>query len=148
MKLSGLLVLLFALFLGCQNHKPKPQPPNISWTTLDEPPLYPDCPMENPEDNLSCFAKTLQERLDQRFVSNGMSNIEIIDTLFVTLKVDTVGQLSVLGYQYSNKKPVLPMVYSSVEDVITSLPRFQPAFKTNLEIPVEVQWTLPVMISQ
>jgi len=104
--------------------------------------------MENPDDNLSCFAKTLQERLDQRFVSNGMSNIEIIDTLFVTLKVDTVGQLSVLGYQHSNKKPVLPKVYSSVEEVITSLPRFQPAFKTNLEIPVEVQWTLPVVISQ
>jgi hypothetical protein len=77
-----------------------------------------------------------------------MSNIEILDTLFITLKVDTLGQLSILGYKHSDKERVLPKVYSSVEDVITSLPRFQPAFKTNLEIPVEVQWTLPVAISQ
>jgi len=148
MKISALLVLLFTPFIGCQNPQPKPQSPNINWTTLDEPPLYPDCPMENPEDNLNCFTKTLQERLDNKFKMSALSNIKMMDTLFVTLKVDTVGQLSILGYKHSNKERVLPKVYSSVEDVITSLPRFQPAFKTNLEIPVEVQWTLPLTISQ
>lgn len=115
---------------------------------MDEPPLYPDCPMENPEDNLNCFVKTLQERLDKELKMSVMSNINMMDTLFVTLKVDTAGQLSILGYKHSNRERVLPKVFSSVEDVITSLPRFQPAFKTNLEIPVEVQWTLPVAISQ
>lgn len=142
------MIMTIALFFGCTQPNPKPKIPNVNWTPLDEPPLFLGCPTENPKDNLNCFAKTLQEQLDQRFVSNSMSNIEILDTLFVTLKVDTLGQLSILGYKHSNKERVLPKVYSSVEDVITSLPRFQPAFKTNLEIPVEVQWTLPVAISQ
>ena len=34
------------------------------------------------------------------------------------------------------------------EEVIATFPLFQPAFKTNLEVPVEVQWTLPVAISK
>lgn len=142
------MLMTIALFFGCAQPNPKPQIPNVSWTPLDEPPLFLDCPTENPKDNLNCFTKTLQEKLDQKLIPNGLSRTEIMDTLFVTLKVDTVGQLSILGYSQSNMNTVLPKVYSSVEDVITSLPRFQPAFKTNLEIPVEVQWTLPVVISQ
>ena len=148
MKISGLFLLLIFFFFGCQNAKPKPQPPNINWTTLDEPPLYPECPKDNPVENLYCFAEILQDRLDQKFLKDDIVNVETIDTLFVTLKVDTIGQLSVLGYSHANKELVFPVVYSSVEDVIASLPRFFPAFKTNLEIPVEVQWTLPVAISQ
>ena len=148
MKVSGILVLFFFFFLGCQNPNPKPQAPNINWTTLDEPPLYPDCPIDNAKTNMECFAKILQEKLDGISHKRGLSFRKNSDTLYITLHVDTLGQLSVLTYKLSSKKTVLPFAISEIKNVISTLPRFQPAFKTNLEIPVEVKWSLPVVISQ
>ena len=39
-------------------------------------------------------------------------------------------------------------IFYAIEEVIASLPLLQPAFKTNLEVPVEAQWILPVAISK
>jgi len=72
---------------------------------------------------------------------------ELNDTIYVTLKVDTLGQLSVVNYSYSDQLQILPAVFTTFDEVVTTLPLFQPAFKTNLEVPVEIQWTLPVAIS-
>ncbi|MDA0779959.1 MAG: hypothetical protein O2810_03295 [Bacteroidetes bacterium] len=132
------------IVIGCTSPKTKPQAPNINWTAMDEPPLFPDCPKEDVQQNWNCFTDVLQIKLKNRLLSKPMSSLDLIDTLFVTLKVDTIGQLSVMGY--SNKNNLSPMVYSSVEEVVASLPKFQPAFKTNLEVPVEVHWILPVAI--
>ena len=72
---------------------------------------------------------------------------ELNDTIYVTLKVDTLGQLSVVNYSYSDQLQILPAVFTTFDEVVATLPLFQPAFKTNLEVPVEIQWTLPVAIS-
>ncbi len=114
---------------------------------MDEPPLYPDCPKDNTKENWSCFTQIIQNKLNKKFASNRISDIEL-DTLYVTLKVDTIGQLSIMGYSNTKQGSIPLLVFSSVEEVVASLPRFQPAFKTNLEIPVEVHWTLPVAISK
>lgn len=148
MKVSGILILLFFFFLGCQNPNSTPHAPNINWTTLDEPPLFLDCPMDNAKINMECFAKTLQEKLVGISHKKGLSFRKNPDTLYITLHVDTLGQLSVLTYKLSSKKTVLPFAISEIKNVISTLPRFQPAFKTNLEIPVEVKWSLPIVISQ
>ena len=73
---------------------------------------------------------------------------ELNDTLYVTLKVDTLGQLSVVNFKDSAQLQSSPVVLTSFEEVVASLPLFQPAFKTNLEVAVEVQWTLPIAISK
>jgi hypothetical protein len=59
---------------------------------------------------------------------------------FVTLKVDTLGQLHVLG-ELKKLRPTYSgcLYFTAFEDVVRiRLPLFQPAFKTNLEVPVEV----------
>ena len=140
-----LLALLFCI--GCSSPKTKPQAPNVNWTEMDEPPLYPDCPKDNTEENWSCFTEIIQNKLDKKFDSDLISPVKL-DTLYVSLKVDTIGQLSIMGYSNTKQGSIPPLVFSSVEEVVASLPRFQPAFKTNLEIPVEVHWTLPVAISE
>ena len=113
---------------------------------MDEPPIYLDCPKDDVIQNWSCFIKIIETKLENKFLSKHISSSELIDTLFVTLKVDTIGQLSIKGFTNNKKSTISPKVLSSVEEVVASLSKFQPAFKTNLEVPVEVHWMLPVAI--
>lgn len=148
MKIRELFLTITLLFFACTTPKPKPQAPNINWTQLDEPPLFPDCPQDDVKLNWDCFGKTLQNKLDAKWATDKLSFGELNDTLYVTLKVDTLGQLSVVNYKNSAQLQSSPAILTAFEEVVTSLPLFQPAFKTNLEVPVEVQWTLPVAISK
>jgi hypothetical protein len=140
-----LVVLFFSIC--CSSPKTNLQTPNIKWTDMDEPPLYNGCPKDSAKENWSCFTEIIQNKLNKKFTSNRISPVDI-DTLFVALKVDTIGHLSITGYSNTKQGSIPPLVFSSVEEVVASLRRFQPAFKTNLEIPVEVHWTLPVAISK
>ena len=148
MKIWELFLTITLLFFACTTPKPKPQAPNINWTQLDEPPLFPDCPQDEVKLNWDCFGKTLQNKLDAKWATDKLSFGELNDTLYVTLKVDTLGQLSVVNYKNSAQLQSFPAILAAFEEVVASLPLFQPAFKTNLEVPVEVQWTLPVAISK
>lgn len=147
MKLWRFLLMVFLFSVGCISPKTKLKAPNVNWTEMDEPPVYPDCPKNNTKENLTCFTQILQNKLDKKFASDRISSVSR-DTLYVTLKVDTIGKLLVMGYSNTKQGSISPMVFSYLEEVIASLPRFQPAFKTNLEVPVEVYWTLPVAISE
>ena len=144
MKFWQLFLVSFLFIIGCTSPKTKPQAPNINWTEMDEPPIYLDCPKDDIIQNWNCFTVLIQTKLENKFRLNRISSLELMDTLFVKLKVDTIGQLSVTGY--SNKNNISPEIFSSVEEVVASLSKFQPAFKTNLEVPVEVHWMLPVAI--
>ena len=148
MKIWELFLTITLLFFACTTPKPKPQAPNINWTQLDEPPLFPDCPQDDVKLNWDCFGKTLQNKLDAKWATDKLSFGELNDTLYVTLKVDTLGQLSFVNYKNSAQLQSFPAILAAFEEVVASLPLFQPAFKTNLEVPVEVQWTLPVAISK
>jgi hypothetical protein len=148
MKIWELFLTITLLFFACTTPKPKPQAPNINWTQLDEPPLFPDCPQDDVKLNWDCFGKTLQNKLDTKLATDKLSFGELNDTLYVTLKLDTLGQLSVVNYKNSAQLQSSPAILTAFEEVVASLPLFQPAFKTNLEVPVEVQWTLPVAISK
>ena len=147
MKIWGLFLTITLLFFACTNPKPTPQSPTTNWTQLDEPPLFPDCPQEDVNLNWACFAKTLQNKLDVTWAAMKLSFGELNDTIYVTLKVDTLGQLSLVNYSHSDQLQIPTAVFTAFDEVVASLPLFQPAFKTNLEVPVEIQWTLPVAIS-
>lgn len=148
MKIWGLLLTTTLLLFACNFTKQNSQAPNINWTQLDEPPLFLDCPTDDVKLNWDCFGKILQNKLDAKWATDKLSFGELNDTLYVTLKVDTLGQLSVVNYKNSAQLQSSPAVLTAFEEVVASLPLFQPAFKTNLEVPVEVQWTLPVAISK
>lgn len=148
MKFFGLLFLSVLLFLGCQQSAPKPQLPTISWTNLDEPPLFLDCPTENATQNWQCFTQKLQQTLSKKLIPLSDSFASGLDTLHVVLKVDTIGQISVLKLakvrSQKNRELFMPVITKTV----AQLPLLQPAFKTNLEVPVQVSWTLPVYLSK
>jgi hypothetical protein len=148
MKIWELFLTITLLFFACTTPKPKPQAPNINWTQLDEPPLFPDCPQDDVKLNWDCFGKILQKKLDTKWAMDKLSFGELNDTLYVTLKVDTLGQLAVVNFKNGAQLQSSHVVFTSFEEVVASLPLFQPAFKTNLEVAVEVQWTLPVAISK
>jgi hypothetical protein len=148
MKIWELFLTITLLFFACTTPKPKPQAPNINWTQLDEPPLFPDCPQDDVKLNWDCFGKILQKKLDTKWATDKLSFGELNDTLYITLKVDTLGQLSVVNFKNGVQLQSSSVVFTSFEEVVASLPLFQPAFKTNLEVAVEVQWTLPVAISK
>ena len=145
MKIWGFFLTTGLLFVACTN--PKPHAPNVNWTNLDEPPLFSDCPQDDPKLNWDCFSKVLIEKLDEKWNTNKYSFDNLNDTIYVTMKVDTLGQISVLKYNNDHIQ-ISPVVLAAFEEVIATFPLSQPAFKTNLEVPVEVQWTLPVAISK
>lgn len=138
------------LVFGCTfpNPKEQPKPPNLNWTALDEPPLFSDCPTENSTSNWQCFTNKLQQKLTKKLLPTAASFENGTDTLFVVLKVDTIGQVSVVGLSKKTTSTIQTLVLPAIEEVVESIPRLQPAFKTNLEIPVEVTWTLPVFLSR
>ena len=146
MKICGLFFTLVLLVFGFTNPKTKPQPPNVNWTSFDEPPLYSECPQEDVTLNWACFAKSLQKRLDKKLATESKVLMSTADTLFITLKVDTIGKVSIVDYSQMKSAHMSSELVAALTTVIDALPLFQPAFKTNLEVPVEAQWTLPVAI--
>ena len=66
MKIWGLFLTISLLFFACTNPKPTPQAPNVNWTQLDEPPLFPDCPQDDVKLNWDCFTKTLEKKLQSK----------------------------------------------------------------------------------
>ena len=147
MKIWGFFLTTGLLFVACTNPNPKPHAPNVNWMNLDEPPIFSDCPQDDAKLNWDCFSKVLKEKLDEKWNTNKYSFDNLNDTIYVTIKVDTLGQISVLKYK-NNHIQISPVVLAAFEEVIATFPLSQPAFKTNLEVPVEVQWTLPVAISK
>tara|TARA_B100001057_G_scaffold458750_1_gene508325 strand:- start:38 stop:484 length:447 start_codon:yes stop_codon:yes gene_type:complete len=148
MKIWALLLTTTLLLFACNFTKQNSQAPNINWTQLDEPPLFLDCPTDDVKLNWDCFTKTLEKKLQSKWATNKLSFGNLNDTLYVTLKVDTLGQISVLNYKNSAKPQTSMDIFYAIEEVIASLPLLQPAFKTNLEVPVEAKWILPVAISK
>ncbi|SRR5210317_758949 len=147
MNLFRLFILLSFVF-GCSTPKKQTPPPNIDWTASDEPPMYPDCPLDNPQANWQCFTNIIQKKLNNKLQPFAKHFPKGTDTLFFSLKVDTLGQLHLLGVNKDINQELSSLVLPQVTSTLSDLPALQPAFKTNLEIPVEVRWTLPVCVTK
>ena len=138
--------LSFLLFIGsCSRHTNKLSKPNLNWTNFDEVPLYIECSEVEIKLNTECFTKILLDSISKKLKSNSYFSSSFNDTFLIELKIDTLGKLSV--NRYRNKNKISNIIITSVEEAVESMSLFQPAFKTNLEIPVEVMWTLPLRIS-
>jgi hypothetical protein len=148
MNFFSVFLLAFFLCFGCAKPKPKTPPPSIQWTDLDEPPLYSDCPQKDALANWTCFTQVLQDKLTDKLVPMASSFAKGTDTLFFTLKVDTLGIVYVVGLQKESDTLLSALVLPEVSKTLASLPPLQPAVKTNLEIPVEVRWSLAVSVTK
>ncbi|MEC7063664.1 MAG: hypothetical protein VXW56_00365 [Bacteroidota bacterium] len=122
---------------------PEPTSPNTDWTQIDEYPIYNQCPVDDVNSNWSCFTKMIEKKIDKKINQKNISISNLDETVYLKLNIDTLGVITLIETEetYKNKN-----FFNAVQEVFNSLGPLTPAFKTNLEIPVKAQLTIPIQI--
>ena len=139
--MNRLLICLLFIFISC--NLPEPTSPNTGWTQIDEYPIYNQCPVDDVNSNWSCFTKMIEKKIDEKINQKNISISNLDETVYLKLNIDTLGIITLVETveTYKNKK-----FFNTVQEVFNSLGPLTPAFKTNLEIPVKAQLTIPIQI--
>ena len=139
--MNRLLICLLFIFISC--NLPEPTSPNTGWTQIDEYPIYNQCPVDDVNSNWSCFTKLIEKKIDKKINQKNISITNLDETVYLKLNIDTLGVITLIETEetYKNKK-----FFNAVQEVFNSLGPLTPAFKTNLEIPVKAQLTIPIQI--
>ena len=139
--MNRLVICLLFIFISC--NLPEPTSPNTGWTQIDEYPIYNQCPVDDVNSNWSCFTKLIEKKIDKKINEKNISISNLDETVYLKLNIDTLGVITLFETEetYKNKK-----FFNAVQGVFNSLGPLTPAFKTNLEIPVKVQLTIPIQI--
>lgn len=139
--MNRLLICLLFIFISC--NLPEPTSPNTGWTQIDEYPIYNQCPVNDVNSNWSCFTKIIEKKIDKKINQKNISISNLDETVYLKLNIDTLGVITLIETEetYKNKK-----FFNAVQEVFNSLGPLTPAFKTNLEIPVKAQLTIPIQI--
>ena len=139
--MNRLVICLLFIFISC--NLPEPTSPNTGWTQIDEYPIYNQCPVDDVNSNWSCFTKMIEKKIDKKINQKNISISNLDETVYLKLNIDTLGVITLIETEktYKNKK-----FFNAVQEVFNSLGPLTPAFKTNLEIPVKAQLTIPIQI--
>ena len=139
--MNRLVICLLFIFISC--NLPEPTSPNTGWTQIDEYPIYNQCPVDDVNSNWSCFTKMIEKKIDKKINQKNISITNLDETVYLKLNIDTLGVITLIETEetYKNKK-----FFNAVQEVFNSLGPLTPAFKTNLEIPVKAQLTIPIQI--
>ena len=139
--MNRLVICLLFIFISC--NLPEPTSPNTGWTQIDEYPIYNQCPVDDVNSNWSCFTKLIEKKIDKKINQKNISISNLDETVYLKLNIDTLGVITLIETEetYKNKK-----FFNAVQEVFNSLGPLTPAFKTNLEIPVKAQLTIPIQI--
>ena len=139
--MNRLVICLLFIFISC--NLPEPTSPNTGWTQIDEYPIYNQCPVDDVNSNWSCFTKLIEKKIDKKINEKNISISNLDETVYLKLNIDTLGVITLIETEktYKNKK-----FFNAVQEVFNSLGPLTPAFKTNLEIPVKAQLTIPIQI--
>ena len=139
--MNRLLISLLFIFISC--NLPEPTSPNTGWTQIDEYPIYNQCPVDDVNSNWICFTKIIEKKIDKKINQKNISISNLDETVYLKLNIDTLGVITLIETEetYKNKK-----FFNAVQEVFNSLGPLTPAFKTNLEIPVKAQLTIPIQI--
>ena len=139
--MNRLVICLLFIFISC--NLPEPTSPNTGWTQIDEYPIYNQCPVDDVNSNWSCFTKMIEKKIDKKINQKNISISNLDETVYLKLNIDTLGIITLVETEetYKNKN-----FFNTVQEVFNSLGPLTPAFKTNLEIPVKAQLTIPIQI--
>ena len=139
--MNRLVICLLFIFISC--NLPEPTSPNTGWTQIDEYPIYNQCQVDDVNSNWSCFTKMIEKKIDKKINQKNISITNLDETVYLKLNIDTLGVITLIETEetYKNKK-----FFNAVQEVFNSLGPLTPAFKTNLEIPVKAQLTIPIQI--
>ncbi|MEC7246656.1 MAG: hypothetical protein VXV80_00170 [Bacteroidota bacterium] len=139
--MNRLLICLLFIFISC--NLPEPTSPNTDWTQIDEYPIYNQCPVDDVNSNWSCFTKMIEKKIDKKINQKNISISNLDETVYLKLNIDTLGVITLIETEETNKNKNF---FNAVQEVFNSLGPLTPAFKTNLEIPVKAQLTIPIQI--
>ena len=154
-KIATFLALpLFLTTMGCHLFKSTKVPATeikkaSTWSDQDQHPSFPEC--EGLEDDAltDCFQQVIQTAISEALPADALVASEPIDEeITLTLVVDKNGAFTLDTFEASRGlKNALPDLETQLGSVIESLPQAQPAMKTNVGIPVQVRFELPLKIS-
>lgn len=119
----------------------------IDFNTVDAFPLFPKCKdVPSREKQQICFQLEIAQHVYASLKEYQLNTKGVVnDTVFVKLKIDTLGKTSLSNIQISLKtKELLPEFDSILKISLLKLPTLQPAIKRN--IPVNVEFTLPIVL--
>ena len=139
--MNRLLIYLLFIFISC--NLPQPTSPNTGWTQIDEYPIYNQCPVDDVNSNWSCFTKMIEKKIDEKINQKNISISNLDETIYLKLNIDTLGIITLVETEETYKNKIF---FNTVQEVFNSLGPLTPAFKTNLEIPVKAQLTIPIQI--
>ena len=120
-----------------------------SWSKKDQVPSYPECESLQKDEQLECFQNIISERLMMSISdANMVASSPFDESVILILKVDKTGIFSLVEAQIPNSaEEALPYLESTLNEAIDKLPKALPATKTNVGVPVDTQFTLPMQIS-
>ena len=139
--MNRLVICLLFIFISC--NLPEPTSPNTGWTQIDEYPIYNQCPVDDVNSNWSCFTKMIEKKIDKKINQKNISISNLDETVYLKLNIDTLGVITLIETEETYKNKIF---FNAVQEVFNSLGPLTPAFKTNLEIPVKAQLTIPIQI--
>lgn len=154
--LKQFLVIFFsiALLVSCSNFSEKSKGNTISaidtivdFNSVDAFPLFPNCePIPSREKQQICFQLEMSQHIYASLKEHQLNAKEVVnDTVFVKLRVDNLGKITLSGIQISEKtKTQLPNFDSIVKVSLQQLPTLQPAIKRDM--PVTTEFTLPIIL--
>ena len=119
----------------------------VDFNTVDAFPLFPNCEhIPTREKQQICFQMEMSQHIYASLKKHQLNAKEIVnDTVYVKLKVDNLGKISLSGIKISEKtKILLPNFDSIVKVSLQYLPTLQPAIKRDM--PVTTEFTLPIIL--
>lgn len=119
----------------------------VDFNTIDSYPLFPNCAdIPSKEKQQICFQMEMSQHIYASLKEFQFSVKDSVnDTIFVKLKIDTSGKISLSNIQISEKtSALLPNFDSIVKVSLQNLPVLQPAIKRAM--PVTTEFTLPIVL--
>ena len=120
----------------------------VDFNTVDSYPLFPNCEdIPSREKQQICFQMEMSQHIYASLKEFQFSVKDSInDTIFVKLKIDALGKISLSNIKISDKTSgLLPQFDSVLRVSLLNLPTLQPAIKR--AIPVATEFTLPIVLT-
>jgi len=120
----------------------------VDFNTVDAFPLFPDCKdIPSREKQQICFQVEMAEHIYAALKEHSLNAKESVnDTVFVSIKVDVNGKISLSTIKISEKtQSLLPQFDSILSLSVKKLPALKPAIKRNM--PVTTEFTLPIILT-
>lgn len=148
MKLIKFFFLIFVFYLLACQHKTeqKQLEKNLIINHIDLYPQYPDCPeFYDQEKQLNCLSKKFNNLILYKIESQYKDEFKIFkDTIWVTFKIDTLGQTKFINFIHLNDTVHNEQKYINIfNNIVRFIPKIKPAIYQGQS--VDFQFKTPII---